>query len=111
MSQQKVFEEMLKDLKEQVLSEMRSSSPDDEKIARIAQDIENLDMKIEHLKSVNSFKPVEQEGNQDEVQEQKMELTSEDLAKVRWAYTPGEKDAMGCITLNPNKKQKAIHKG
>lgn len=105
MSQQKVFEEMLKDLKEQVLSEMRSSSPDDKKIARIAQDIENLDMKIEHLKSVNSFKQAELEGKQEEVQEQKMEVRSEDLAKIRWAYTPGEKDAMGCITLNPNKKQ------
>ena len=75
-SQQKVFEDMLKDLKDQVLSEMRSSSPDDEKIARIAQDIENLDMKIEHLKSVNSFKQADQEGKQDELQEQKIELTS-----------------------------------
>ena len=39
-TQLKVFEEMLKDLKGQVLSEMQSLSPDDEKI-------ENLDDKIE----------------------------------------------------------------
>lgn len=113
-SQLKVFEEMLKDLKEQVLSEMRASSPDDGKIARLAQDIENLDLKIDMLKTTIATGTTDATDIIDEVSKETMEgetkedtqtLTAAELAKVRWAYTPGEKNALGCITLNPNKRQ------
>ena len=104
-SQMKVFEEMLKDLKEEVLSEMRSLVSDDKKIARLAQDIENLDLKIETLKTTNATVNVPEETMESETKEDVPSLTAVELAKVRWAYTPGEKEALGCITLNPRQKK------
>ena len=48
-TQLKVFKEMLNDLKEQVLSEMQSLSPDDEKIANLAVQIDSLDARIRNM--------------------------------------------------------------
>jgi hypothetical protein len=96
---------MLKELKEEVLTEMQSESPDDKKIAMLADKIESLDLQIKKLESGKSVEPQCLENKSDETEETKIQLTSNDLAKVRWAYIQGEKEAMGCITLNPNKKQ------
>ena len=104
-TQLKVFEGMLKDLKGQVLSEMQSLSPDDEKIANLAIQIDNLDARIRKMAFNDEEKEDANNDDDEGKQESKTNLTQDDLAKVRWTYIPGEKDAIGCITLNPNKKQ------
>ena len=106
-TQKKVFEDMLKDLKEQVLGEMQSLSPDDEKIANLAVQIDNLDARIRKMAFNDEEKEDANNKDDEGKQESKTNLTQDDLAKVRWTYIPGEKDAFGCITLNPNKKQTA----
>jgi len=92
--ERQVFENLLKQIEAEVLKEMRSSSPDEAKIKSLVEDIKNTDIKLALLRDVVSPPNIESKSIS--------ELTPDQLAKVRWAYTEGSSFAEGCITINPN---------
>ena len=101
-TQLKVFEDMLKDLKGQVLSEMQSLSPDDEKIANLAVQIDNIDARIRKMAFNDEEKEDANNKDDEGKQESKINLTQDDLAKVRWTYISGEvvcSQAVYCLLL------------
>lgn len=93
---------MLKSLQKEMLEEMRKDSPDDGRIATLVTDINNLDLQIEKIQSSQIIGDDGKEGEDTKNSNEDYTIATTDLLKVRYSYTSGDKDALGCVTLNPN---------